>query len=111
MKELIGKLPSLLIKVTLKVSGLGLSGAHYALQESNSCMSCQAHWSTLLVLTEYNFVLILVLPVSYKIILKLECSSRYFFFCKPLNMHCRILNFLHILKYRCNFRVKYFSTG
>lgn len=80
MKELIGKLPSLLIKVTLKVSGLGPNGTHHALQELNSYMSCQAHWSTLLVLSEYNFVLLLVLPVSYKIILKLECSNRYFFF-------------------------------
>lgn len=34
----------------------------------------------LLVLSKYDFVLILVLPVSYKILLELECSNRYILF-------------------------------
>lgn len=52
-KKLIGKLPSLLIKVTLKVSGLGLNGdCHHAVQKSNSYISCQAYRSILLVLSK-----------------------------------------------------------
>ena len=64
-KKLIGKCPSLLIKVMLEVSGLGLNGGcHREVEESNFYMLCQTYRFTLLVLSIYDILLILVLPVN-----------------------------------------------